>query len=414
MKKIFLIITIVLTIYSCNNDVDIVHPVIDDENILTETTPLSNDSKLIMEGIYSVVQGSELLGDQVVVKWTRDRLSIFSGKNGGFINLQGGSLDSVIFFQGFWRYILNTETGIVNFYIPSKEGGKNIIAGDTSTKAIKFIGAYGKGNELAGKRIVLDFKRPFSQFVTDNNFQILAHRGGGRNSDYLGVSENSIEMVNICERLGATGIEIDLRLSKDGVPFIYHDNDINLRLVQKSLIWGKIENFTWPQIRTLITLRNGEKIPSLREVLEFILEHTTLKVVWFDIKDTKVLSKAIEIQREILTRAVAAGRDLHIYIGIPAEDILEAFLKYPGYKDVPSLCELSIDDVRRVNAQVWAPRWTQGIQSAEVTQMHAEGRKAYVWTLDEPNYIEKFVNEGQFDAILTNYSEILAYNFYIR
>lgn len=414
MRKILLIITIVLTIYSCNNNVDIVHPVIDDENILTETTPLSSSSKLIMEGIYSVVQGNELLGDQVVVKWTRDRLSIFSSKNGGFINLQGGSLDSVLFFQGFWRYILNTETGIVNLYIPSKEGGKNIIAGDTSSKVIKFKGTYGNGNELASKRIVLEYKRPFSQFVSNNSLQILAHRGGGRNSDYLGASENSIEMINMADRFGATGIEIDLRQSKDGVLFIYHDDDINLRLVRKSLIWGKIEDFTWPQIRTLITLRNGEKIPSLREVLEFVLEHTTLKVVWFDIKDPKVLSKAIEIQAEILQRAEAAGRDLNIYIGIPAKDVLEAFVKYPGYQDVPSLCELSIDDVRRVNAKVWAPRWTEGLQAADVRQMHAEGRKAFVWTLDEPNYIEKFVNEGEFDAILTNYSVIVTYNFYIK
>jgi len=414
MRKILLIITIALTTYSCNNDVDIVHPVIDEENVLTETTPLSSSSKRTMEGIYSVIQGNELLGDQVVVKWTRDRLSIFSGKNGGFINLQGGSLDSVLFFQGFWRYILNTETGIVNFYIPSKEGGKNILTGDTSAKVIKFKGTYGNGNELASKRIVLEYKRPFSQFVSNNSFQILAHRGGGRNSDYLGASENSIEMINMAERLGATGIEIDLRLSKDGVPFIYHDNDINLRLVKKSLIWGNIEDFTWPQIRTLITLRNGEKIPSLREVLEFVLEYTTLKVVWFDIKDTKVLSKAIEIQTEILQRAEAAGRDLNIYIGIPAKDILEAFVKYPGYQNIPSLCELSIDDVRRANAKVWAPRWTEGIQEADVKQMHAEGRKAFVWTLDEPNYIEKFVNEGEFDAILTNYSVILTYNYYIK
>jgi glycerophosphoryl diester phosphodiesterase len=47
-----------------------------------------------------------------------------------------------------------------------------------------------------------------------SDFQILAHRGGGRNSDYLGVSENSIEMIDIAERFGSTGIEIDARLQK--------------------------------------------------------------------------------------------------------------------------------------------------------------------------------------------------------
>ena len=91
------------------------------------------------------------------------------------------------------------------------------------------------------------------------------------------------------ERFGATGVEIDLRLSKDGVPFLYHDGDVNLRLTQKSLIWGNIEDFTWPQLRTLLTLRNGEKIPSAREALEYVLEETELKTVWLDTKDVDVI-----------------------------------------------------------------------------------------------------------------------------
>ncbi len=68
--------------------------------------------------------------------------------------------------------------------------------------------------------LTLKYKRPFSEEVKQSDFDILAHRGGGRNSDYLGVSENSIEMINIAERFGTTGVEIDARLSKDGVPFI--------------------------------------------------------------------------------------------------------------------------------------------------------------------------------------------------
>jgi glycerophosphoryl diester phosphodiesterase len=414
MRKILLISVLALLLNSCNNDVEIVNPVSGSPDFISETTPLNINSKNYMEGIYSVLQGQELLGEQVVVKWTRDRLSIFSGNNGGFINLEGGSLDSVLFFQGFWRQILNTETGVVNFYIPSEEGGKSILDCDTSAREIRLKGSYGYGNELAGKKIILFYQRPFSQIADNRDFQILAHRGGGRNSDYLGVSENSIPMINIAERLGATGIEIDLRLSRDGVPFIYHDNDINLRLCQKSLIWGNIEDFTWPQIRTLITLRNGEKIPSLQEVLEFVLEHTTLRTVWFDIKDAKVLSKAVEVQNEILQRAASSGRDLKIYIGIPNEEIFNAFSDYPGHLEIPSLCELSPEDVRSINADVWAPRWTLGLQSSEVMQVHAEGRKAFVWTLDEPNYIEQYLREGQFDGILTNYPEILAYYHYIR
>ena len=414
MKKISILFVSLLLFYSCNNEVDITNPVVDPSNFLSQTTPLSNSSKPVMEGIYEVLEGKELLGDQVVVKWNRDRLSIFTGKNGGYLVLEAGYLDSVIFCIGYWRYSTNTETGVASFYIPSDGGGSNIIAGDTSAAAIKFIGEYGVGDGMADKKLVLQFKRDFSQEVKQDKFYILAHRGGGRNSDYLGVSENSIEMINIAERFGSNGIEIDARLSKDGVPFLYHDGDINLRLTQKGLIWGNIEDFTWAQLRTLVTLRNGERIPSLREALEFVLEETNIRAVWLDTKDVDVVPASIEILSEINERAVLMGRDLKINIGIPADDVYEEFIAQPDYQNVPSLCELSLDQVRQANSQVWAPRWTMGLQTDAVRQMHAEGRKVFTWTLDDASYIEEFINQGEFDGILTNYPTIVSYYHYIK
>ncbi|MCK7517484.1 MAG: hypothetical protein MZV64_07050 [Ignavibacteriales bacterium] len=82
---------------------------------------MPENSKPLMEGVYEVVEGKDLLGDQVVVKWTRDRLSIFSGKNGGYLILESGSLDSVVFLSGYWRYSTSSETGVATFYIPSRE-----------------------------------------------------------------------------------------------------------------------------------------------------------------------------------------------------------------------------------------------------------------------------------------------------
>ena len=414
MKKISILFVSLLIFYSCNNEVDITNPVVDPSNFLSQTTPLTNNSKLVMDGVYEVVDGKDLLGDQVVVKWNRDRLSIFSSKNGGYLVLEAGYLDSVIFFEGYWRYSTSSETGVVSFYIPSDEGGSKIILGDTTATTISFIGEYGNGNGLADKKLVLKFNRDFSQEVKQSDFYILAHRGGGRNSDYLGVSENSLEMINIAERFGSNGIEIDARLSKDGVPFLYHDGDINLRLTQKSLIWGDVEDFTWAQLRTLITLRNGEKIPSLREALEFVLKETNIRAVWLDTKDVDVVPASIEILTEINDRAITMGRDLKIVLGIPADDVYEEFIAQPNYQNVPSLCELTLDQVRQADSDIWAPRWTMGLQTSEVQQMHSEGRLVFTWTLDETSYIEEFINQGEFDGILTNYPTIVSYYHYIK
>ncbi|MBK7629430.1 MAG: glycerophosphodiester phosphodiesterase [Ignavibacteriales bacterium] len=416
MKRFYLVSTaILLLLQSCNNIVEVVQPEVDPAGFLLQTTPIPDSSKKIMDGIYSVIEGKEKFGEQVAVKWNGNNLSIFTSVEAGYLVLQGGSLDSVIFFMGYWRYATSTETGLISLYVPRNDGGKNILDNDTTDLNIVFYGSYGMGTNLSNKKLQLKYLRPFSEFVKQSDFEILAHRGGGRNSEYLGVSENTIEMISKAESFGATGIEIDIKVSNDGVPFLYHDSDINLRVTQKSVIWGEIENFSWLQLSLFIKLKNGEQIPSLRKALEFVLENTDLKFVWLDLKsETNELSKVEALQKEILERAAALNRDLQIVLGLPDEDKINNLLAYPGFENIPSLCELEINQVHLVNARVWAPRWTQGTQTSLVEAMHSEGRKVFVWTLDEPAFIESFIRDGKFDGILTNYPSLVAYYHYIR
>jgi glycerophosphoryl diester phosphodiesterase len=63
---------------------------------------------------------------------------------------------------------------------------------------------------------------------------------------------------------------------------------------------------------------------------------------------------------------------------------------------------------------VWAPRWTQGTQNELVALMHSQGRIAWTWTLDNVNWIQEFISEGNFDGILTNYPFLVGYYHYIR
>jgi glycerophosphoryl diester phosphodiesterase len=388
---------------------------IDPTGFLNQTIPLNEDSKNIIEGIYNVVEGKEKFGEQVVLKWNGDYLSVFSSKNVSYQIIKAGSLDSTIYLLGYWRFATNTETGSISLQILKDKGAKQILEYDSSLSQITIEGTYGVGSQSATKELVLKFQQAFSDFVKQSDFNILAHRGGGRNSEYLGVSENTIEMINLAERFGATGVEIDIHLSKDGVPFLYHDSDINLRLTQKSVLWGNVEDFSWLQLQTLITLKNGERIPSLRDALEFILEKTTLKFVWLDLKSEKnEIPVVLEIQKEILERAAVLNRNLNIVLGLPSVDKVNNLFNIADHQNIPSLCELDVNNVRKVNSIVWAPRWTLGTQTDLVQQMHNEGRKAFVWTLDEPAFIESFMNESKFDGILTNYPTLVAYYHYIK
>ena len=214
--------------------------------------------------------------------------------------------------------------------------------------------------------------------------------------------------------MGATGVEIDTRLTSDGQIILYHDNTLNLRLIQKNGLLGPIENYSFDQLSTYVRLIDGQRIPSLRQALNTIVYETPLRFVWLDTKFEGSLEGVRLLQQEFHQKAAAIGRQLQIVIGLPTEETFNYFKQLPNFTSVPSLCELSIEETREINARVWAPRFTLGLQNDEVSLMQAEGRKAFVWTLDEPQYVEQFITEGKFDGILSNYPSLVAYYHYAK
>ena len=384
---------------------------------ITNGQPLSNASKTKLEGIYKVVKGNEVFGDTLIFKWSKgDNLSIFGGTNGLYAVTKSLKKDSSIYLFGYWRYALNSETGGINFQLNPNEGSNTILSGsDSKPSNLRIKGTFGLGNNPTSELLELVYIRPFSKKVLKDDFQILAHRSGGRSSDLLTISENTLEMIGFTENLGSTGIEIDVRLTKDGVPVLYHDEDINIRLTKKSPLNGPIVNYTYDEISKFIRLINGEKIPKLEDALLKIIDSTNLKVVWLDMKSVNnSMAKVIPIQQKMLELAKKKGRNLAIYIGLPEPEVLDFFKTYPNYQSIQSLCELSVEDVKNINAKVWAPRWTLGLLTPEVKQMQSQNRKVFCWTLDNELFIKKYINEGNFDGILTNYPTIVSYHHYLR
>ena len=408
----FYVIVLLMLIIGCNKESLMPVPSSGINSFPEGILPVPSLSKPLMEGIYLATTNTTIFGDTMVVKWNHYGV-LFTCKNGKHFIMDAGYLDSVILIQGYWRDGYSDATGLCNMSISGPEGGNDILAGKPSANII-LRGAYGANNEVPNQSITLQYIRPFSQKVKSSNFYILGHRAGGRNSDRLPVSENSIAMVKFTERLGTTGIEVDPRISSDGVAFIYHDPDINTRLTQKGLLAGDVSAYTWLQLSSFVRLIHGERIPSLEEVLTFAIDSTELRFVYMDMKSAEAVPVVIPIQQRAIQHAKDKGRDIIILMGIPDADVLNAFMDYPDYKNVPSLCELTVDDVRMVNSKVWAPRWTLGIQNDLVQQMHNEGRLAVCWTIDSPNWIRNYLDQGIFDGLVTNFQYVVAYNNYIQ
>ncbi|MGZ5190529.1 MAG: hypothetical protein ACXWCZ_05880, partial [Flavisolibacter sp.] len=151
-----------------------------------------------------------------------------------------------------------------------------------------------------------------------------------------------------------------------------------------------------------------------RDALDSILHKTPLQFVWLDAKKKTTIPVLRELQKEYTDAALAVGRKLEIVIGIPDEEVYEAFKSLPDHRNIPSLCELDPEETSAINASIWAPMWVKGLQEEEVAAFHARKKRAFVWTLDKPKKIQEFMNEGKFNGMVSNFPSIVAYYHYIR
>jgi glycerophosphoryl diester phosphodiesterase len=426
MKKILLIILYVQLIAGCNKDYEAPVPDYsgwDEYNNATTDTNLNSNTRNAMEGVYTLNKAAGDFGELTAIKWsythngndTSFHVSGFFGKDISYFICEGKKSNGSILLNGYWRKMESTATGIMHLVISPSNGATLLLSPNpvVTPGAVTMEGYYGNGNNEPTTEIRFVYTRPLNKTNPDF-FQIMAHRSGGRTSDLLPVSENSVEMILKTSEFGSTGIEIDVRLTSDGIPILYHDNTLNLRLIQKSGLTGAIENYSYAQLSDFVRLIHGEKIPTLRQALDAVVYRTGLSYVWLDTKYAGPLNRLQAIQKEYIAKAAAAGRNVHILIGLPGEDQLNEFLKLPDYSNTPSLCELTIDDVKKCNSKVWAPRFTEGTQIDKVEEVHSLGKLAFVWTLDVPEFISDYINNGMFDAILSNFPSCVAYYYYVR
>jgi glycerophosphoryl diester phosphodiesterase len=422
MKKFIYLLSSCIFFFACRREftADIPDTTWDLFNSSAATTT-DSFTRNKMEGVYTLTQGADAFGALTAAKWsytasstdTVYHLSFFMERASAYFICEGRRLDSTILLNGYWRRLTTTETGKVRLTI-SKEAGARHLLKDTAFNpardSIIITGVYSNGATNPDIPLTLRYTRPLNKAKP---FEILAHRGGGRTADLLPASENSVEMIRLAAQFGATGIEIDVRMTKDGVPILFHDATLNERAVQQNGLLGPIENYTFAQLQTLVRLPKGERIPTLRQALETVVYKTPLDFVWLDTKYDGSLQVMRDLQAEFLAKAAGINRTLQIVIGIPDEAALTNFKNLPNYQTIPSLVELEAADARSLNSRVWAPQWTLGLQNEEVQRMQSEGRRAFAWTMDVPENILQYMQQGYFNGILSNYPSLVAYYYYV-
>jgi glycerophosphoryl diester phosphodiesterase len=386
-------------------------------NALDNTIPISTSILKKLEGKYLMNSNPVELGNNFVCLVNNKTVTFISNRSGLYLVMKSGynAKDSSIILKGYFRAPLSSETGSVKMTISDKANLKKRNTGTMdSTFTITMEVVY--GSELRVKKSSeIKYNSPFSKNVINRNFQIIAHRGGGRNSDDLPYSENSIEMIHHASDFGANSVEIDVKLTKDRIPVLYHDDEINTRLTQKSPLKGDIAEYKYEVLEEFAPLIRGEKIPTLEKTLLHIIDSTSVSSVWLDIKgDSGVFDIVSPMVDKALLRAKSMGKIIDIYMGIPTEEVLTEYKTLKNYTSKISACEISLNLAKELKSKVWGPRWTLFVSEADILSAHQSGIKVFTWTMDEESFIKTYIDANTFDGILSNYPSIVAYQLYSK
>lgn len=180
--------------------------------------------------------------------------------------------------------------------------------------------------------------------------KLFAHRGGAYEYD-----ENTMPAFRETYAKGIRGYETDIRISKDGHLFIFHDDDFK-RLIGKE---GSIETMTLKEIKALRTLK-GNEIPTVDELLAFFKDKPGVYIE-FEMKTSKTASYPDEILPQYcdqLYQKVKAAQPKgseYIFTSFDKRPLKYLSQKYPGvdllFIKGEGLSQAILDEAKEVGAR---------------------------------------------------------------
>jgi glycerophosphoryl diester phosphodiesterase len=97
---------------------------------------------------------------------------------------------------------------------------------------------------------------------------IIAHRGASAEQP-----ENTLAAFRRALALGVDGIELDVHVSRDGVPVVFHDDKLKRLTGAK----GRLTDCTWAELAKL-RVRDSEPIPRLIDVLRLTRQRAVVQI----------------------------------------------------------------------------------------------------------------------------------------
>lgn len=241
---------------------------------------------------------------------------------------------------------------------------------------------------------------------------IIAHRGAS--SDF---PENTLAAFGKAIEIGADGLEFDVRITKNGVPIVFHDPTLkriagkNVRIVEtnvedlREIDAGSWFNQRFPRKQNAVFA--AERIPTLQETLDFLgdyrgLLYLELKCINPEIKPlTEAVSKILRSSKllpNIIVKSFKLPAILKVKELLPG--VRTAALFAPQLTNILRKQTSLIEKAKNFRADEISLHFSLATHKV-VEKALRENLQTIIWTADHPVWIKRAAETG-IKAIITN------------
>jgi glycerophosphoryl diester phosphodiesterase len=415
-----------LLLADCEQAAEVSIPMFPDGGLLRTGTPLAREQLYRFEGMFTVSSGSEVLGAELAVRTSRGTVSLLTDKDAGFAVLGAACLpDERVVVEGYWQYPTRTEAGLIRLFVGPTELAQAFCQGypPPSEAPLTLTGTYGQESEFPSQPLALAWTRELKPWR--GTFYTVAHHGACENTDHCGASPNSLESIRLAERIGSNAAEIDIRLTADGVPVLFHDPGLSKSLVRGLFCNGQLEDLTFAELRGSCQLRYGEIVPSLDEAMQMMIDETEMEGVYLDVKVPEAILPTARIASTYVSRLRERNenddptddRRFGILVAITTDDALEAWrsakpiLQSEGLVVPNCLVEDDPNVVLSEGCTAWGPTWTEGPQVDNVERLRNAGAGTVYWTINQSEFIDEFLKRAKPNGIISARASLLFYRY---
>ena len=247
------------------------------------------------------------------------------------------------------------------------------------------------------------------QSLTDNGDElwVIAHRGVSGT-----YPENTLSAFQAAIDLGAEMVELDVSISKDGIPVVVHDKTVD----RTTDFEGYVQSFTLEELKKMEVGAwfseefRGEEFPTLRESLELMKDEIAVNIeikteaVSDEIEDG-IVDKALQIVKELdmSSSVVFSSFDYRVMEQLNALDSqMPKALLYEASQSADLLPSELVQkyqvDVFNCSYRQLSEEWIKDLQSHQIPYL--------VYTVNESELMEELIERGV-SGIFTDFPEEL-------